>query len=323
MQEKILKFFKEKEEYISGEELSEYFGISRQALWKHIHNLRDLGYEIVAVPHRGYKLISIPDRLLPLEIRWQLSTKFVGKKIYYFDSVSSTQDVALRLAEEGGMEGIVVIAETQRKGRGRMKRFWFSPKFKGIYLSIILRPHILPQQAPIITFLLCVAASEAIKEVVALDIGIKWPNDLIINNKKVGGVLAEINAEMDQVHFVVGGIGVNVNTTIDTLPLGASSLKEEKGEYINRVELTRSLLRKIEENYFEFKRKGASYIIEKWKNFSITLGKRVTVISHKEKIEGKAYNVDIDGALLLKEDSGKVRRIVSGEIIRCRNVNHK
>jgi len=250
MQNKILDFLRKKQEYVSGEEMSARLEISRQALWKHIQQLKDTGYEIVAVPHLGYKLVSSPDRLFPSEISCGLHTKFIAKKIYYFDSVSSTMDKAESLALQGATEGTVVLAETQTKGRGRLGRQWSSPKYKGIYLSLILKPAATPQQAPILTLLAAISVAEAIKEYCGLEVKIKWPNDVLAKDKKIGGILTELNAEMDATRFVVIGIGLNVNNDKQTLMAGATSLKEQMQQEISRVGLLQELFRKLESNTF-------------------------------------------------------------------------
>jgi len=252
MQDKILNFLKTSPGYISGEEISSHLEISRQALWKHIQELNDIGYDVVAVPHLGYKLVSSPDRLSSYEITHGLNTKFIGRKSHYFDTVSSTMDAALELAIKGAHEGAVVIAESQTKGRGRLGRNWASPKYKGIYLSLILRPRILPNQAPLLTLMSAVSICEAVKEKTGLISQIKWPNDILIHHKKICGILTELNAETDLSRFVVVGIGLNVNNDKKAIPVGATSLKEQKKHDINRLELLQEILRRIEDNYLVF-----------------------------------------------------------------------
>jgi len=314
MQEKIIDFLRRKQDYASGEEISHRLGISRQALWKHIQELKEAGYDIAAVPHLGYRLISAPDRLFPAEISSRLNTKFIGKKIYYFDSVSSTMDIAMQLGLKNSTEGTLVLTESQTKGRGRLGREWFSPRYKGIYLSLILKPKILLNQAPILTLMASVSICEAIKEIAALEAQIKWPNDILMHQKKLGGILTEINAEMDGIRFIVIGIGLNVNNDKKALISGATSLKEQKKEGINRIELLQEILRRIEKNYLTFQEKGAQFIIDKWRDYNITLGKRVKVYSHKEHIEGQAVDIDTDGSLLLRSDSGLVQRVTAGDV---------
>ncbi len=318
MQEKILEFLKRKQEHVSGEDISGHLKISRQALWKHIQALRDSGYDITAVPHLGYKLVLCPDRLFVSEVSHGLNTKFTGKNIYYFDNLVSTMDIAMQFGIKGAAEGTLVLAESQSRGRGRLGREWVSPKYKGIYLSLILRPKILPNQAPVLTLLAAVSICEAIKTIADLDVKIKWPNDILMHNKKLGGILTELNAEMDQVRFVVIGIGLNVNNDKKTLPEGAISLKEEKGETINRIGLLQEILRKIENNYLIFQDKGPGAIINKWRNYNITLGRRVKVISQKHHIEAEAIDIDTEGALIIRNDSGLMQKVTAGDVIHCR-----
>ena len=318
MQDKILDFLKKTQGYISGEEISRRLQVSRQALWKHMQELKGLGYDIVAVPHLGYRLDSSPDRLFPAEITHGLNTKLLGKRIHYFDTLPSTMDTASQLGLEGAAEGSIVLAEAQSRGRGRFSREWLSPKYKGIYFSLILRPKITPGSTPILTLLTAVSICEAIKEVCGVDVRIKWPNDLLAHGKKLAGILTEINAEMDLTHFVVIGVGLNVNNDKKTLPVGATSLKEQKKEDISRSILLQEVLRRIEANYLLLQQKHASLILEKWRSLNITVGRRVRVTFGKGHIEGEAVDIDSDGALLIRNDSGLAERVTAGDIVHCR-----
>lgn len=318
MQEKILDYLKRKQDYVSGDQIAARLGITRQGLWKHIQELKEIGYEIVAVPHLGYKLSATPDRLFEFEVGRELNTKFIGKKIYYFDSIPTTMNAAMQLGMEGAPEGTLVLAEAQTKGKGRLGRTWVSPKYKGIYLSLILRPKISPDRAPILTLLAAVSICQAIKETTGLDSQIKWPNDIIMHNKKLGGILTELSAEMDEVNFVAVGIGLNVNNDKKTLMSTATSLKEQKKESISRVNLLQEGLRKIEANYLLFQEKGPQPIIVKWREYSLTLGKRVKVYCHTEHIEGEAIDIDTDGGLLVRKDSGVTEKVFSGDVVHCR-----
>lgn len=325
MQERILEFLKKKQEYISGDLISHRLGISRQALWKHIQELKNDGYDIAAVPHLGYRLVSSPDRLYPFEVRSHLPTRFVGKHVHYFDVVSSTMNMAMELGMNGAPEGTIVVAETQTKGRGRLGRSWVSPKHRGIYMSLILRPNLPPAIAPLLTLLVGVSACEAIKDFTGLDAQIKWPNDVFMHNKKVGGILTELNAEMDATRFVSIGIGLNVNHDKKIESLHATSLKEQKKEDIDRIGLLQELLCKIEANYILFCRpdssgwkKRSSVIIEKWRQYSLTLGKRVRIAFQKAHLEGEAVDIDVDGGLLIRTDSGTVEKVMSGDVVHCR-----
>ena len=318
MHDKILDFLKRKQEYVSGEEISSHLKISRQALWKHIEILRGTGYDIIAVPHLGYKLVSVPDRLFPSEIQHGLKTRFTGKKIYYFDTIASTNDMAMQLGIKGTAEGTVVLSEAQNKGRGRMGRQWLSPKYKGIYMSLCLKPPLLPGQLPILTLLSAVSICEAIREETGLETKIKWPNDIIMHNKKLGGILTELNAEMDEVRFVVIGIGLNVNNDRKSLVSGATSLKEEKGEAVSRISLLQKIFGRIETNYLSFQEKGSGAIADKWRQHNVTLGSRIRVAFHKHHLEGEAVDIDPDGALLIRKDSGVIQKVTAGDVVHCR-----
>ncbi|MDD5255151.1 MAG: biotin--[acetyl-CoA-carboxylase] ligase [Candidatus Omnitrophica bacterium] len=318
MQEKILARLKNNQGFVSGEEISGSLKISRQALWKHIQDLKDAGYDIIAVPHLGYRLASSPDRLYPYELRYGLDTGYIGKNILYLESVASTMDAALQAGIDGASEGTAVVAEAQTKGRGRLGRQWSSPKYKGIYMSLILRPDLPPLYTPVLTLLVAVGVCRAIKEVAGLDAKIKWPNDIFLNNKKLGGILTELNAEMDITRFVVAGLGLNVNNDGKSLPPGATSLYEHSGAHVSRAELLREIFRKIEEDYGRLQRSGSADVIDQWRAYSTTLGRRVRIVSSQQHLEGEAVDVDLDGALLLRLDSGVHTKITSGDIVHCR-----
>ncbi|MDD5505202.1 MAG: biotin--[acetyl-CoA-carboxylase] ligase [Candidatus Omnitrophica bacterium] len=318
MKERILDYLKKEHEYFSGDEIAGRLGISRQGLWKHIQDLKDSGYDIIAVPHLGYRLESSPDRLFALEIAHGLNTKFIARKIHYFDYLSSTMDLAMQLGIQEAPHGTLVLAESQTKGRGRLGRNWFSPKYKGIYFSLILRPEIPPSASPVLTLLAAVSICEAIKKVVGLDAQIKWPNDIFICNKKVSGILTEMNAEVDKVNFVVIGIGLNVNNDKKSLIAQATSLKEQAGQPVSRLLLLQELLRRIEKNYSLLEARGGQGIIDKWRIFSLTLGRRVKVYCQDKHIEGQAVDIDQDGALLIRKDSGLMQKVFSGDVMHCR-----
>jgi len=318
VKEKILEYLSKKHDYLSGDQISKHLGITRQGLWKHIQELKDSGYEIVAVPHLGYRLEACPDRLFVFEVSRNLNAKFIGRKIHYFDYLASTMDQAMQLGMAGAVNGTLVLAESQIKGRGRLGREWFSPKYKGIYLSLILRPRILPNACPILTLMSAVSICEAVKETTGEDAQIKWPNDVLMRGKKIAGILTEMNAEVDKVNFVVIGIGLNVNNDKKSLIPQATSLKESQDQDLNRVTILQELLRKIESNYFILENKGSQEIINKWRNFTQTLGTRVKVCYQNKHIEGQAVDIDQDGALLIRKDSGLMQRISSGDVTTCR-----
>ncbi|NQT90039.1 MAG: biotin--[acetyl-CoA-carboxylase] ligase [Candidatus Omnitrophica bacterium] len=315
MEEKILRLFKrDPDTHLSGEDISSKLDISRSALWKHIEKLRNLGYEFDAVPHLGYRLSKVPDKLYAYEISHGLKTDRFGKEVVYYDRVGSTNNIAYDLAQKGAKEGTVVIAEAQNKGRGRLSREWVSPKHKGIYMSVILRPEIAPFQASKITLTSAVSVATAIRDETGIPAVIKWPNDIFVDAKKVSGILTEMEAECDSVKFLVLGIGINCNTKLSELPKGAGSLLAAGGEAVSRVGLTRTILEKLEQNYKLFTKEGFSPMITEWRNLSTTLGKRVRATCMHKKIEGEAMDIDSDGALIVRLDNGFRERILAGDL---------
>lgn len=324
LDEKILNALRHnRDSYASGEELCKHAGISRAAIWKHIETLREAGYEIEAVPHLGYKLISVPDALIACEIKWKLKAKIFGKEIISYKKVDSTNDIAYQLAEKGVKEGVVILADEQSKGKGRHGRHWVSPSSGGIYMSCILRPGIAPNEIPRITLLAAVAIAKAIREVAALDVVIKWPNDIMIDNKKICGILTEMKAEQDSVNFIILGAGVNVNTPVKQLPKGSTSIKDElsrrgvKGK-VSRVELTKKILERLEECYNLMHRKGFEPIIDEWKSLSAMIGSRVRISMQRKVFEGLAHDINPDGALIVRLESGVLEKVSSGDVIMVR-----
>ena len=324
LDEKILNILRHSRDfYVSGEELCKHAGISRAAIWKHVETLRQTGYEIEAVPHLGYKLISAPDALIPSEIKWKLRTKIFGREIISYKKVDSTNDIAYHLAEKGVKEGTVILAEEQSGGKGRHGRQWASPSRGGIYMSCILRPGIAPNEISRITLLAAVAVARAVREISSLDVSIKWPNDIMFDGKKLCGILTEMKAEQDRVDFIILGIGINVNTPAKQLPKGASSIRDElrrrgiKGAVL-RADLTKNVLEKLEECYNLLGRKGFEPIIESWKSLSAMLGSRVKVVLPNRTFEGLAHDINTDGALIVRLDSGVLENVSSGDVVMIR-----
>ncbi len=314
----IIDSLKKTPDYISGEEISHVLKISRAAVWKYVEDLRQLGYDIVAVPHLGYRLMSCPDKLFPQEIQYHLGTNLLGKKIVYHETIDSTMDAAFDLARGGAPEGTVVCAETQTQGRGRLGRLWVSPKGKGIYTSLILRPKISPLEVARLIFLSAVAVSWAIKTVTGLTSLIKWPNDLMVKNKKLAGILTELSTDIDQVKFVVIGIGVNVNTSVSSLPAHTTSLKQETKHEQPRVALFQEMLRELEKRYLGLIREGFDPLLKEWKQLSTTLNRRVRVVDSSGFVDGQAVDIDRDGGLLIRQDSGIVVKKLAGDVVEVR-----
>jgi BirA family transcriptional regulator, biotin operon repressor / biotin---[acetyl-CoA-carboxylase] ligase len=316
MEERIIEIFrKSKTEFVSGEDISNALKVSRTAVWKHIEKLRGMGYEFDAVPHLGYRLKKSPDKLYAFEICPRLKTRIIGKKILYYNELDSTNMTAYSLAQEKIKDGLVIIAEKQNKGKGRLSRHWSSPKGKGIYLSIILKPEMTPFQAPCITLMAAVSVVQAIREVSDAQACIKWPNDIIIKEKKVAGILTEMEAESDEIKFLVLGIGINVSARHSDIPDTATSILLETDRHVSRKELCIALLEKLERNYKEIKEAGFSGIRLEWKDFSATIGKRVRANCMHKAIEGTAVDIDIDGALKIRLDNGFHEKIFAGDLV--------
>lgn len=313
--ERILSLLNEsKAPFVSGEELSRTLNISRSAVWKQIKVLRALGFTISAEASRGYRLISSPDRLLASSIAHLLQSRRFGKKILSLQEAVSTNSVAFRMAEEGADEGSVVIAEFQTGGKGRLGRKWASPPGVNLYCSIILRPPIQPVAAPQLTFLSVVAVARAIEKLTALQARIKWPNDILIDGKKVAGLLNEMSAETDKVNFVILGIGVNLNMTPAQFPEElrhpATSLFIESGEMVDRTAFTVVMLQELDSLYTTFLSQGYAPARREWLERSRLEGVLVTVTDNNSVRRGRVTGIDEYGALLL--DSGE--QILAGDV---------
>jgi len=303
---------------VSGEELGRTLGISRTAVWKHINELRREGYRIDSAPSKGYYFVGAPDALLPQEIRSGLGTLTLGREIVHRREAASTQAIAKSLASLGAIEGTIVVAETQSEGRGRMGREWASPQ-GGIYFSAVLRPQIQPTEALRLPLTAGVAVARAIRRNTDLNIRLKWPNDVMLNGKKTGGILTEMGAETDRLDWVVIGIGLNVNTACGALPAEvegiATSLAAELGESIPRVDLLRDILVELESLYNDLLGSGFESIRAEWKALSDTIGAHVAVTLPAGRAEGLALDIDADGALLLRVEDGTIERVIAGMVI--------
>ena len=298
----ILRALRASGDYVSGEVLSKELGISRVSIWKHLRSLMQHGYVIESSPI-GYRLISSPDLLLPYELPgWE-------QKIYHFAEVDSTMEVAKELAKKGAEEGTIVVTERQACGKGRLSREWFSPR-GGIYFTLSLKPKISPVYAPRVNLMASVAVAKAIRGLFGLAAELKWPNDVLIEGRKVCGILAEMEAEMDAINFVNLGIGINANFPISQYEKGATSLKEELGKEIVRKELLNSVLSEIAKQQALLTKAD---LLEEWKSLSATLNRDVRVVSLGEEVTGKAIGIDSNGALILKCPDNSLRNIIAGD----------
>ena len=317
MSRDVLELLRAAGGYISGEKMAERLGVTRAAVWKKIAALRDAGYDISSTPRSGYVLRSAPDSLIETEIAQGLDTALVGRKIICYDTVDSTNLVLKNLAREGAEDGTVVVADSQGTGRGRMERAFFSPPGKGIWVSILLRPTFLPQDAPKCTLMAAVAVARAM-EAFGLRAAIKWPNDILHEGRKLVGILTEMSAEMDRVNYVVIGIGINVNIAPEDFPeelrATATSLMQMKGAPLPRVAFLQELLRALDDLYTSVQREGFAPVLAAWREYAVTLGQEVRVIGPAgEEFEGVAADIDAEGALLVDTAEGR-RRVLAGDV---------
>ncbi len=320
----ILRMLKEKyPEFISGEGLSRHFGISRTAIWKYVRSLKEEGYGIEASSKIGYRLVD-SYIINGCEIASDLGTKIIGKKVLYFDSIDSTSNYAKQIALESAEEGTTVVAGSQSEGRGRLGRKWDSPTGSGIYLSIILRPLLPPENVQGITLAASVAVARAMEKITGIRPGIKWPNDLLLNGRKVCGILTEMNSEMERVNFVVLGIGINYDRQYDEFPAelagratSLSAFAAERGIAVKKsgkLEMLRAVLQELDEVYGGVIGSKTGEILGQWKKYSVTLGKEVRILTGTMEYLAVAEDITDDGKLIVKCGDGSVRLIQSGEI---------
>lgn len=304
---------------VSGEEISRQLEVSRTAIWKHIQALKSEGYEIESVPKKGYILKEAPDRLFPQEITGYLKTRWLGHSICYEDSVDSTNNLAKSLANAGCENGLLVVAEEQGAGKGRLSRGWISPYAKGIWFSVVLKPPFLPQEASKCTLLAAVAVVKAVNKLKGVHASIKWPNDVLLNGRKLVGILTEMNAEFGHINYVVIGTGINTHTTAEDYPPEvrdlAVSVAQMAQEPFARVQLLADILKNMEDLYELAIAQGFKPVLDEWRKLSCTLGQEVKVIAPDCTYFGKALDIDDEGLLLVqRSDNGNVEKVVAGDV---------
>ena len=346
MKTKILTILRNSEEYVSGQDLCIQLGVSRTAVWKVINQLKEEGYIIEAIQNKGYKLLHDPDLLGESGLKSRLSTKWTGSEIFYKDETGSTNADAKRLAEEGSAHGTVTLANVQKDGRGRRGRNWNSPGGSNIYFSLLLRPDFSPVNAPGLTLVMALSVTEAIENLCNengcyencsgenicnenlcnencsgenlcnKNVLIKWPNDIVINGKKICGILTEMNAEMDFIHYVVVGVGINVNQ--EEFPedlMFASSLLKEFEKKFSRTELIADILERFEINYETYNLSGnMELLMEKYNQHLANKNNQVRVLDQKEEFQGVALGINENGELLVKKSDGTIAKIFAGEV---------
>lgn len=321
MKSEILTMLREADGYVSGQDLCQKFGVSRTAIWKAINQLKEAGYEIEAVQNKGYHILSEPDLMNEVKLQSIRKTKWMGQEIKYFESIDSTNVRAKQLAEEGYPNGTLVVADQQTAGRGRRGRAWESPKGNSIFMTFLLKPEISPNNASMITLVAALAIAKAISEITGEEAKIKWPNDIVVNGKKVCGILTEMSAQFDYINHIVVGIGINVNTEQfpEEIEHMATSLKLEYQKNFQRANIIESVLEHFEEEYEKYlETQDLSALVNDYNRLLVNKGNVVKVLDPKEPFEGKAMGITPTGELIV--DTWESRKLVSSGEVSVRGI---
>lgn len=319
MKAEILKMLKEADDHISGQQLCEQFQVSRTAVWKVINQLKEEGYQVEAVRNKGYRIIESPDVLTREELAVQIgdATRWAGQEIVCFTETDSTNVRARKLGENGAAHGTLVVAEQQTAGRGRRGRGWESPAGSSIYMSLLLRPEFLPNKAPMLTIVMAYSVATALREQTGLDFRIKWPNDIVLNGKKVVGILTEMSTEIEYINHVVIGVGINVNTEAfpEEICATATSIRLESGKIWRRAELIAAILRQFEVQYERFvKEEDLAYLREAYDAVLVNCNREVRILGEKDGYRAVALGIDDQGELLVRKEDGTVTSVYAGEV---------
>ncbi len=317
---KVLSILEQADGPISGETMSDQLGVTRSAIWKHIKELREMGYDISSSRTEGYELVERTDRILPHEVKRHLRTRFIGRDMRYHRSVASTtwlgKDIFNGSEDAAALHGTVIIAEEQTGGIGRLGRAWVSPS-GGIWITIMLKPDIPLEHLHMITMAGSIAVARALRKEYDLGALIKWPNDIYIGDKKVSGLLLELSAEADTVHYCLLGIGIDANVSPEEMPPALrgtiTSISSELGHEINRPRLLARLLKEFEQRYLLLESEEYETVIREWKSLSLTLDHRVHVKTLRKSFDGEAIDIDEHGALILRKDNGRIERVIAGD----------
>ena len=316
MKSEILEALRETDGYVSGQDLCNKFGVSRTAVWKAIKQLKEAGYEIEAVPNRGYHIVSAPDLMNKVELESIRNTTWAGQEIYYYDVTDSTNIRAKELAEEGHPSGTLVVADRQEAGRGRRGRSWDSPSGTGIFMTLLLKPEMNPNHASMLTLVAAMAVARAISKCAGTEALIKWPNDIVIGGKKICGILTEMSAQFDFINHIVIGIGINVHNEHfpEEIAETAGSIFLQTGKRIRRAELIEQILERFEHYYAIFmETEDLSGLVREYNSILVNMNKSVRVLDPKEPFEGKAMGITKKGELIV--DTWESRKMVSsGEV---------
>lgn len=319
MKAQILTLLRESGEYISGQEICEHFGVSRTAVWKVIKQLKEEGYRIEAVPNKGYRLIDSCDVLNEEELKSRIETKWAGRTVYYFDKTGSTNIDAKKFATEGAPHGTLVVADDQENGRGRRGRSWQSPAGSNAYFTIVLRPEFEPDKASMLTLVMAMSVAEAIGEYCGIKAQIKWPNDIVINKKKVCGILTEmeIALETNDIQYVVIGVGINTNQTDfpEEMKEMAGSLLSEGGKKVSRAGIIMKVMKCFEKNYDTFAdTQDLSCMMAEYNKMLVNKDRQVRVLDPKGEYTGMAKGINEKGELLVQRKDGQIEAVYAGEV---------
>ncbi|MDO4633894.1 MAG: biotin--[acetyl-CoA-carboxylase] ligase [Eubacteriales bacterium] len=318
MKSSILAVLRERQDFVSGQELCDQFQVSRTAVWKGINQLKEDGYDIEAVPRKGYRLCGSPDSISEVEIRSRLHTAWAADTLYSLATVDSTNDYAKKLAEDGAEHGTVVIADEQTKGKGRRGRTWVTPAGSNIAVSMVVRPSELkPEKASMMTLLAGMAVAKAVQEVTGLSAGIKWPNDTVLNGKKISGTLTEMSMELGSIHYLVIGTGINANETRfpEELQQTATSLKCELGRDVDRAGLICAYLQAFEDYYDRFMEyQDLRLLVEDYQHLLVNMDREVKVLEPGNEYCGTARGINAAGCLLVEREDGSITEVYAGEV---------
>ena len=322
MKEEILRLLRDADGYISGQELCNRFGVSRTAVWKAINQLKEAGYEIEAQQNKGYRLMAAPDLMTEAEIKSLLHTDWVAKEVLYFDTIDSTNTKAQELAEKGYPSGTLVVADKQESGKGRRGRSWVSPSGTGIFMTLMIKPDINPNNASMLTLVAALAVAKAITSVTGEEAMIKWPNDIVVNGKKVCGILTEMNAQFDYINHIVVGIGINVHN--ESFPeeisqMASSLMIEAGGKRFHRAQIIAETMSYFEQYYDTFlKTQDLSALVREYDKLLVNRNKSVRVLDPKEPFDGKAMGITPKGELIV--DTWESRKLVSSGEVSVRGI---
>lgn len=322
MKEEILRLLRSADGYISGQELCNRFGVSRTAVWKAINQLKEAGYEIEAQQNKGYRLMAAPDLMTEAEIKSLMHTEWVAREVLYFDTIDSTNTKAQELAEKGYQSGTLVVADKQESGKGRRGRSWVSPSGTGIFMTLMIKPDINPNNASMLTLVAALAVAKAITSVTGEEAMIKWPNDIVVNGKKVCGILTEMNAQFDYINHIVVGIGINVHN--ESFPeeisqMASSLMIEAGGKRFHRAQIIAETMSYFEQYYDTFlKTQDLSALVREYDKLLVNRNKSVRVLDPKEPFDGKAMGITSKGELIV--DTWESRKLVSSGEVSVRGI---